>query len=94
MGHWHISPAYDLCHAEGSGFTRFHQLSINGKTRDHTLEDLKYLARYARLPRNREKIVLERTVDAFSNWHRVAKELDIPEPLQKLVLHTLRLKWA
>ncbi|MCY4051301.1 MAG: HipA domain-containing protein [Gammaproteobacteria bacterium] len=93
-GNWHITPAYDLCHAEGSDFTRFHQLSINGKTSDHTLEDVKHLARYARLPRNREKIVLEQTVDAFSNWYQLAKELDIPRPLQNYVRHTLRLKWT
>ncbi len=94
QGNWHIAPAYDLCHAEGSDFTRFHQLSINGKTGNHALEDIKHLARYARLPRNREKIVLEQTVDAFSGWHSLAKELGIPRPLRSHVLRTLRLKWA
>ena len=38
------------------------------------MQDLKHIAKYARLPRNREKIVLERTVDAFSTWHQTAKE--------------------
>ncbi len=93
QGNWKITPAYDLCHAEGSDFTRFHQLSINGKTNNFTLQDLKHLAKYARLPRNREKIVLEQTVDAFSTWHQTAKELDIPTALQNHVLRTLRLHW-
>ena len=93
QGNWDITPAYDLCHAEGSDFTRFHQLSINNKTSDFILEDLKHLAKFARLPRNREKIVLEQTVDAFSTWPQKAIELDIPKALQDHVLSTLRLSW-
>ncbi|MYG42030.1 MAG: type II toxin-antitoxin system HipA family toxin [Rhodobacteraceae bacterium] len=93
QGNWDITPAYDLCHAEGSDFTRFHQLSINNKTSDFILEDLKHLAKFARLPRNREKIVLEQTVDAFSTWYQKAIELDIPKALQDHVLSTLRLTW-
>ena len=92
-GNWDIAPAYDLCHAEGSNFTRFHQLRINSKLSNFETSDLKYLAQYARLPRNREKIVLEQTIDAFSTWHKIAKELEIPKTLQKHVLKTLRLKW-
>ena len=94
QGSWDITPAYDLCHAEGSDFTRFHQLSINSKTSDFTVGDLKNLAKFARLPRNREKIVLEQTVDAFSKWHQTAKELNIPKTLQEQVLRTLRLSWS
>ncbi|HIE70238.1 MAG TPA: hypothetical protein EYP98_08675 [Planctomycetes bacterium] len=49
-GNWDLTPAYDLCHAEGSDFPRAHQLSINGKTDGFTQEDLKHLAEYAGLP--------------------------------------------
>src|SRR5690606_1919711 len=94
QGAWDIAPAYDLCHAEGSDFTRFHQLSLNGKTTGFTLADLKHLARYAELPNNREKRVLEQTLDAFSGWESKAKVLGIPERLQQHVLRTLRMNWA
>lgn len=93
-GAWAIAPAYDLCHSEGSDFTRSHQLSINGKTSDFTLADLKQLAKYARLPRNREKLILEQTVEAFSSWRVSAQELGIPKRLQEHVLATLRLSWT
>ncbi len=92
-GAWSLSPAYDLCHAEGSDFTRFHQLSINGKTTGFTRADIKALARYIGLPRNREKEVLEQTLEAFASWHKTAKELGIPQKLQDHVLRTLRLDW-
>lgn len=93
QGKWDISPAYDLCHAEGSEFTRFHQMSINGKTTDFTQHDIKQLASYAGLPRGRDKLIVEQTVEVFAGWKKVADELKIPERLQKHVLGTLRLKW-
>ena len=94
QGKWDIAPAYDLCHSEGSDFTRFHQLSLNGKTTGFTRDDLKAFARYASLPRGREKIILEQTVEAFAGWKTKAEELGIPEVLQKHVSRTLRLDWA
>lgn len=93
QGQWDLSPAYDLCHAEGSDFTRFHQLSINGKTSSFETADLKHLASYAGLPRGRDKQILEQTVDVFSGWHKQAKDLGIPPALQAHVTRTLRLHW-
>jgi len=93
-GDWGLTPAYDLCHSEGSAFTRFHQLSINGKTSDFIRADLKHLAKYAGLPNNREKRVLEQTVDAFSTWDKTANDLNIPQPLKGHVSRTLRLNWS
>ena len=93
-GQWDISPAYDLCHAEGSGFTRHHQLSINGKTHGFTLADLKHLAAYAGLPRGREKRILAEVLETFSGWEELAKGLEIPERLITHVNNTLRMKWV
>ena len=92
-GNWDLSPAYDLCHAEGSDFTRFHQLSINGKTSNFNKEDIKRLARYAGLPRNRDKLILEKIVEAFLGWQHIAKKIGVPEKIQEHVLKTLRLYW-
>lgn len=92
-GAWELAPAYDLCHAEGSDFTRFHQLGINGKTSSFVKQDLRHLAEFAGLPRNREKAILAQTVEAFSTWPRIAAELEIPQRLREHVLRTLRLSW-
>lgn len=93
QGNWKLSPAYDLCHSEGSDFTRYHQMSINGKTTGFEIRDLKELAEYAGLPRGREKQVIEKTVSAFKNWQALSNDLEIPKPLQKHVSNTLRLDW-
>jgi len=92
-GRWELSPAYDLCHAEGSDFTRLHQLSLGGKRSDFTRTDLKQLADYAGLPRGRDKRILEEVLDAFAKWPERAKQLGVPKPIVSHVLRTLRMSW-
>ncbi len=92
-GAWDLAPAYDLCHAEGSAFTRRHQLSIAGKTGDFTVQDLKHLADQAGLPRGRERRVLDEVVAAFAGWRAEAEELGVPPALVQHVVRTLRLRW-
>lgn len=92
-GRWSLSPAYDLCHSEGSDFTRHHQLSVNGKTNGFDIADLKALGEYADLPRGREKLILGQVCDAFAGWAALAKELGVPAALQEHVQRTLRLCW-
>ncbi len=92
-GQWTLSPAYDLCHAEGSDFTRHHQLSINGKTHGFDRDDLRHLADYAELPRGRYAAILEQVVDAFAGWKSLAVDLGVPDRLIEHVTRTLRLHW-
>lgn len=93
LGQWSISPAYDLCHSEGSDFTRHHQLSINGKTHGFDRGDIKHMAEYVGLPRGRDKLILDQVVEAFSGWQKRADEWTIPTSLQQHVQRTLRLNW-
>ncbi len=93
QGRWDLSPAYDLCHAEGSAFTSQHQLSLNGKTTGFTREDLKSLASYADLPRGRDARVLEEVCDQFTNWKNLSSTQCLPAALRKHVERTLRLSW-
>lgn len=92
-GRWNIAPAYDLCHAQGSDFTMNHQLTLNGKSNNFTLTDLKHLEDYAGLARGSVKRMLERSCDHFSQWGKRAGELGIPKGIQQHVLATLRLVW-
>lgn len=92
-GTWDITPAYDLCHAEGSAFTSRHQLSVNGKTGGFDLADLRHLADVAGLPRRRERVVLDEVLAAFAGFRELAKGLGVPEPLVAHVQRTLRTQW-
>ncbi len=93
QGAWRLAPAYDLCHSEGSHFTRNHQLSVNGKTNDFTQADLKHLAAYAGLPRGRENRILDQTLEAFTHWPKLSQDLAIPAPITTHVQRTLRMDW-
>jgi serine/threonine-protein kinase HipA len=92
-GRWELTPAFDLCHAEGSDFTRRHQLSLNAKTDGFTKQDLKALAEYVGLPRGRELRILDQVLDAFAGWPKLAARLDVPAALVRHVTRTLRMKW-
>lgn len=92
-GVWSLSPAYDLCHSEGSDFTRNHQLRLAGKVNGFTQSDLKELASHAGLKRGAYKQILEQTTDAFAGWAVKAAELGVPDSIQAHVQRTLRLNW-
>ena len=34
-GRWQLAPAYDLTYAENDAWTRQHQMSVNGRFREH-----------------------------------------------------------
>ncbi|MFO1076594.1 MAG: type II toxin-antitoxin system HipA family toxin [Planctomycetota bacterium] len=92
-GAWGITPAYDLCHAEGSAFTSRHQLSIDGKTGGFDKQDLRHLADVAGLPRRRELVVLDEVLAAFAGFRELAEGLGVPAPLVQHVVRTLRTEW-
>lgn len=92
-GRWSLSPAYDLCHAEGSDFTRHHQLSVHGRTSGFTFADLEALGALADLPQGRARRILDEVLDAFSAWPADARDLGVPRALRDHVERTLRLDW-
>lgn len=66
-----LSPAYDLTFAHGSGFTRQHQMTLNGKTADFVRADLLSLGARFGLKQDGAPVI-ERVIDAVSDWPRHA----------------------
>ena len=76
-GAWRLSPAYDLTFARGTGYTRFHQMSLNGKRDGFERADL--LALGSSMGINRSgKDVVDEVVTAMSSWDRYAEEAGVP----------------
>jgi serine/threonine-protein kinase HipA len=76
-GKWRLSPAYDLTFAKGTGYTRFHQMSLNGKTDRFTRPDL--LAVGAKFGVKRDGAhLLDQVIDAVGDWERCAVEAKVP----------------
>jgi serine/threonine-protein kinase HipA len=78
-GVWSLSPAYDITYANGTGYTKNHQLSLRGKTSDFTKKDLLEIAKLHSLKENIAKEIIEQTIEIFSKFRSRAKELEINE---------------
>jgi serine/threonine-protein kinase HipA len=78
-GTWSLSPAYDITYANGTGYTKNHQLSLRGKTNDFTKKDLLEIAKLHSLKENIVKEIIEQTIEVFSTFRSRAKELEINE---------------
>ena len=78
-GKWKLSPAYDMSWAYNPAgeWTSQHQMSINNKWTNITLEDVLKVA--ASINIRRPKEIVEQITDVVAHWHEYAKPLGIPQ---------------
>ncbi len=76
-GTWRLSPAYDLTHARGTGYTRLHQMSLNGKRDGFTRGDLLALGKKMGIKRA-GKDVVDEVIEAMRSWEQYAEEAKVP----------------
>jgi len=76
-GNWSLAPAYDLCYSYSptGTWTSLHQLSINGKRKDFTSEDLILSAKRADIRNPKE--IIEQIRQVISKWKEYAKEAEV-----------------
>ena len=76
-GNWSLAPAYDLCYSYNPGgrWTSRHQMSINSKRDDFTLQDLYVVADKMGIRKYRE--IIEEVSSAISKWQSIAKECGV-----------------
>jgi serine/threonine-protein kinase HipA len=83
-GQWSLAPAYDVVYSfnpKGS-WTNEHQMTINGKSDRFVRADLHSLGRLADLKPKRVDALLERTLEAASNWVALAEQAGVPDDLR------------
>lgn len=90
-GRWRIAPAYDLTWSFNprGAWTSRHQMSVNGKRSDFTRDDLTSVGR--RYGVSDPGSVVGATIEAFSTWEDVARDVEVPPPLVTAVGDSLRL---
>lgn len=73
-GRWRLSPAYDImwAHNPTGAWTNRHQMTINGKRDDFTIEDLRELAREGGLSDSETNRLLAQVDAAVGDWPRFA----------------------
>lgn len=78
-GGWTLSPAYDIsyCYNPKGQWTSQHQMSINGKWTDFTVDDFRVVAQNIHIKNC--NAIIEQVRDAVSQWKSIARECDIPD---------------
>jgi len=98
-GEWRLAPAFDLTYSYNAQgvWTSQHQMSLNGKCDQFTIDDIRTAARRFRLYRGKRlDTLLEQLDSAVADWPDVATEAGVPSrqieeiarhlrPLQRLV---------
>jgi len=92
-GRWALSPAFDITYSYNptGPWTASHQMTMNGKREDFTMEDFKQCAKVALLKRGQEKLIVSEILDVVSNWRGYAKNAGIPKQTIDKVYRVLRL---
>ncbi len=90
-GEWNLSPAFDICHAyrPGSEWVSQHALSINGKRKNITKQDLLAVAQQMNIKKAEQ--IIQHIATIVKDWGRYAKIVKIPSKLSKAIAETLLL---
>jgi serine/threonine-protein kinase HipA len=88
-GKWELAPAYDVCHAykPDHRWMSQHALSINGKRRDITREDLIVIGRS--IKNKKASIIIDEINETVNQWKKFAKDVDIMPRLRDEIAKTL-----
>lgn len=90
---WELAPAYDICHAykPEHKWVSQHALSINGKRKDVTKEDLLVIG--SSIKNKKAEAMIDEIGDVVSNWKKFADEVKVAPKLRDAIDATLvRLK--
>ncbi len=92
-GNWSLAPAFDMTYSynPSGAWTARHQMTLNGKRDDFTLEDFKSCARVASMKRGRAETILREVQERVSHWLEYAEEVDVNPVQREQIQRMLRL---
>ncbi|MCQ2075331.1 MAG: HipA domain-containing protein [Bacteroidaceae bacterium] len=87
-GEWSLAPAFDVTYAfrPSSEWTAHHQITINGKNDNFTLDDLLKVAEAIKVKNGKE--IIDEVQTVFMNFEDYM-EKDIAEPMVEEMKHNL-----
>jgi serine/threonine-protein kinase HipA len=93
-GNWSLSPAYDMTYSyQPSGkWTSNHQMTVNGKRDNFTMEDFLESGKAALLKRGQAKRILNEIRQVVSRWRDYADEVGVNPDQRDKIQKTLRLE--
>ena len=80
-GHWHLSPAYDITYAndEANRWLARHQMTINGKTENFSIDDLIECGKHMNLSKGKIYEIMSDVSDALNLWASCAEKSFVGE---------------
>ena len=93
-GEWSLSPAFDMTYSfnPSGAWTASHQMTMNGKRNNFTLEDFNACARTASMKRGRAAKILAEVQETVSKWVSYAETAGVPDGVREKIQRTLNLK--
>jgi serine/threonine-protein kinase HipA len=88
-GNWELAPAYDVCHAyrPGSEWVSQHALSMNGKRKNITKEDMMLIGTSIKCKKASE--IIDHINDEVNYWQQYANEVNVSPELRDGIAKTL-----
>jgi serine/threonine-protein kinase HipA len=93
-GAWSLAPAFDMIYSfNPSGtWTASHQMTLNGKRDNFTLEDFKACAKTASMKRGRAEAIIKEVREKVLQWRDYAEEAGVPAIWRDQIQNALRLE--
>jgi serine/threonine-protein kinase HipA len=93
-GNWSLSPAFDMTYSfnPAGAWTASHQMTMNGKQDDFTMDDFRSCAQAASMKRGRAEAIVGEVREVVSRWMTYAGEAGVPGAWQEKIQRTLRLQ--
>jgi serine/threonine-protein kinase HipA len=91
-GRWSLAPAFDMTYAyrPSSPWVNVHQMSLNGRRDDFTLEDFREAGRVATLKRGRAEAIVGEVTGVVSRWPEYAAAAGVAEEHARRIEAALR----
>ena len=91
-GSWSLSPAFDMTYSYNpqGDWTSRHQMSLNSKRDDFTIDDFKACANNLSMKRGRAEEIVDEVRTAFLRWEQFADKAGVPADVADGISKTLR----
>ncbi len=92
-GSWSLSPAFDMTYSfnPSGDWTASHQMTLNGKRDDFTMDDFRACAKTVSMKRGRAEAIVNEVRESVSRWRDYAGEAGVPDSMRDRIWRTLRL---
>lgn len=93
-GEWSLSPAFDMTYSfnPAGAWTASHQMMMNGKRDNFTMEDFNACAKTASMKRGRAAKIVADVQTVVSKWRSFAEKAGVPDVVREKIQRTLNLK--